>query len=108
MLNRSAFIALFIGTQVVLIVLQIHKHTCITRLSYEKGKNEAQKQELLRTKQDLTNQLYTLADRTSVKQFASEKLKLQPISISQVKKISTLPIPQDKQVKNTHPSSASG
>lgn len=87
-MKRPAFLFLFIGTHVLFIVLQIHKHTLITKLSYQKQKHESDKVHLEKKKQDLVNQLYALADRSDIKKFAASHLHLQPITLSQVKKIS--------------------
>ena len=86
-MKRSAFIVLFIGAQLVFVVAQIHKHTLIAKLSYLKQKLDAEKYKLAEQKQALINQWYKLTNRSAVKEYAEKELHLQPLSLSQVKKI---------------------
>lgn len=86
-MKRSAFMLLFFSAQIAFVVLQIHKHTHITKLSYQKQKLEAEKIALGKQKESLLNQWYMLTDRAEVKKFAEKELKLQQLSLTQVKKI---------------------
>jgi hypothetical protein len=87
-MRRSAFVAIFFGSQLLFVLLQIHKHILITSLSYHKLKRESDKMALLKQKQDLINQWYQVTDPDAVKTFAEEHLHLKSISLTQVKKIS--------------------
>lgn len=87
-MKRSTFIAMFISTNIAFVLLHIHKQSQMIKLSYEKQKIEFEKAELSKQKQELTHQLYTMHDRTQVKQFAANNLTMKPVKISQIKKIS--------------------
>lgn len=84
---KRSFLITFVVTNVFLVVLHLHKQSKIIKLSYLKQKNEHEKSNMLKTKQELTHELYTLHDRNSVKKFASNQLNMKPIQISQVKKL---------------------
>lgn len=86
-MKRSAFIAIFIGAQLLFVVAQIHKHTLIAQLSYRRQEKEAQKYALIKQKEELINQWYMITDRSAVQKYAQDKLHLEPLSLSQVKKI---------------------
>lgn len=91
-MKRPTFLALFIGTNLAFIVMHIHKQSQIIKLSYVKQKIEMERADLDKTKRELTHDLQTIHDRALVKQFASNKLDLKPMKISQIKKISK-PVP---------------
>lgn len=88
-MKRPYFITIFLGTQVFLVFFQIHKHSKMIRLSYQKQKSEQRKEQLVQQVQSLTQQLYVLKEQSSVKQFAQEHLGMKKIKISQVKKLDT-------------------
>jgi cell division protein FtsL len=89
-MKRPYFITIFVCTQVFLVFFQIHKHSKIIRLSYQKQKNEQKREELTHQIQALTQQLYRLKEQSSIKQFAQEQLGMKKIKISQIKKLDTL------------------
>lgn len=91
-MKRSAFVALFVSTNLAFVLLHLHKQSQIIKCSYEKQKIETEKNQLTKQKQELTHQLHTMHDRTSVKYFAQNTLskKLEPMKISQIKKIEEL------------------
>lgn len=86
-MKRSAFISLFFGTHLLFIIVQIHKHTLITKFSYQEGKLGAEKQQWINKKRSLNNQWLMITDRSAVKDFVEQQLHLQPLSLSQIKKI---------------------
>ncbi len=88
-MKRSSFITLFITINISLVLLHIHKQSQIIKFSYCKQKIELEKQALLKHKQELTSQLYSLHDRVQVKKFVQEnpQLKLKPVKIGQIKKL---------------------
>lgn len=86
-MKRSTSVAIFASVNLAFILLHIHKQSQMIKLSYVKQKIELEKVALHKQKQELTHQLYTMHDRASVKQFATEKLKLGATKIGQVKKI---------------------
>lgn len=96
-MKRSIFISLFIGAQFALITLQVYKHSKHTQMLYAKQKHEAHKINLLAKKQQLTQELYACKDRTTIKQYAVKKLHMEPIRLSQIKKISKTGQMSDEQ-----------
>ena len=86
-MKKNYFIALFVGTHILFIVLQIHKHNTVMKLSFTKQKHEQKLATLTQEKQEKVQQLYVLKDRTSVKKFAQQKLGMKKITLNQVKKI---------------------
>jgi len=88
-MKRSIFISLFIGTQLFLVTLQVYKHSKHTQMLYDKQKHEAHKINLLAKKQQLTQELYACKDRTTIKQYAINSLHMEPVRLSQIKKIAT-------------------
>jgi|JI10StandDraft_1071094.scaffolds.fasta_scaffold129876_2 hypothetical protein len=91
-MKRSAFVAVFVSTNIAFVLLHLHKQSQIIKYSYEKQKIETEKNQLTKQKQELTHMLHTMHDRASVKYFAQNVLskKLEPIKISQIKKIEEL------------------
>ncbi len=86
-MKRSYFIVTFIATHIFFIFFQIHKHSKIIRFSYQKQKNEQKKELLIQKIQELTQNLYELKKRSSIKKYAQKKLKMRKIKLSQIKKI---------------------
>lgn len=88
-MKRSWFITLFISTHILFILLIIHKQNRFIDLSYQNQKKEKQKNELLNSKKELTNQLYAQANHSHIKTYAI-KNGMEPISLAQVKKIASV------------------
>lgn len=86
-MKKATFIALFVSAHVILIFLQIHKHSQRIRLSYQTQKNEAEKELLVQKKQDLTQQVYALKNRSAIKKFALNKLNMSKIQLKQINKL---------------------
>lgn len=85
--KKSAFITIFISTHIVFIFLHIHKYSQVVKASYQKQKNTIMLEALCQKKQDLTHAWYALQNRSAIKQFAINTLKMEPINLNQVKKI---------------------
>lgn len=88
-MKKGAFIAIFVGTHIAFVFVQIHQYSQVIKYSYQKQKNETLKNTLVQKKQALTHQIYALQNRTAVKQFATNTLKMEPIHLNQIKKINT-------------------
>jgi len=86
-MKRSKFITLFVGAHVLCIFIQIHQYSRIIKASYEKQKNETMFAVLRQKKEELTHHLYALHNRTKIKEFAIKTLKMEPISLSTIKKV---------------------
>lgn len=86
-MKKNQFIALFIVIHVGFIFLQIHKHMQFIKQSFLKQKNERLLAQLEQQHEDLTNRWYGLQNRTEIKNYAHNVLKLKPISLSQLKRL---------------------
>ena len=87
MIKKSAFISIFVSAHIVFIFLHIHKYSQVVKASYEKQKNSITLDTLRQKKQDLTHKWYSLQNRTAIKQFAINTMKMEPITLNQIKKI---------------------
>lgn len=88
-MKKNSFITLFITAHILLIFLQIHKHTLFIKNSYNHQQCEKKLALLQEKKQTLTQELYALKDRDNIKKYAQNKLKMRPYALSQVKKLPT-------------------
>lgn len=78
-------IALFLGANVILLFLHIHKTSVLVAESYRKQKNEHAKDDLVKKKDLLIQQLYTAKNHAAIKGFAMKKLGMEPVRLSQIK-----------------------
>ncbi|NBP15212.1 hypothetical protein EBU95_12555, partial [bacterium] len=74
---------------ILLIGIKINKQSQFIKISYERQRLEQKKIELLQQKQALTNDLYAFQNPALIKQFAQETLKMEPLNLKQVKRITT-------------------
>ena len=86
-MKKNYFITFFIAAHIILIFLQVHKHTLLIKNSYHQQQCEKKLTLLTEKKQVLTQELYSLKDRETIKKFAQEKLNMRPYALSQVKKL---------------------
>lgn len=86
-MKKHSFITLFITTHILIIFLQIHKHTLFIKNSYNHQQCEKKLAQLQEKKQTLTQELYALKDRDNIKKYAQDKLKMRPYALNQVKKL---------------------
>ncbi len=86
-MSKRMFIIIFMGIHLAFIFLQIHKHSYLIALSFTKQKNEKKKQALTEKKNMLTQDWYTVQNRTAVKKFAEKNLKMKKVSLSQIKQL---------------------
>jgi len=86
-MKRSPIIPLFIGVHLLCMVLQIYKHSLFVQASYTKQKYELARESLLQEKQQLTQELQVLKNRTSIKQFAQAKLHMDTLKLKQIKRL---------------------
>ena len=77
----------------MLIFLQVHKHTLFIKNNYQQQAYEKKRAQLIEQKQLLTQELHTLKDRETIKQFAYNTLNMRPYKLSQIHK---LPIHHDQ------------
>ncbi len=86
-LRKKTFVILFIAGHIIFIFLQIYNHTQYIQQTYKKQSYEKEHDILREEEQKLTQQLYALKDRTTIKQFAKNRLHMQSNRLNQVKKI---------------------
>lgn len=86
-MKRFSFLTLFICAQIVMIIMHVHKNNKRIQQTYLTQKEEKLKSSLLVKRQELIEQLYTISDRTRVKEFAQQELAMEPVQLKQVKKI---------------------
>ncbi len=86
-MKKNYFITFFITAHIILIFLQVHKHTLFVKNSYTQQEYEKTLAILQEKKQTLMQELYVLKDRETIKKFAQEKLNMRPYALNQIKKI---------------------
>lgn len=86
-MKKSIFITIFIGAHVGFVFLQIHQYSRVIQTNYDKQKLETTKITLIQKKQELTHQLYALHNKSSIKQFAVKNLAMEPVQLSQIKRL---------------------
>ena len=86
-MNKKSFISFFVATNLILVFLQIHKHTLFIKNSYEQQQCEKKIATLTEKKQTLTQELHSLKDRQNIKKYAQNILKMRPYTLNQIKKL---------------------
>jgi cell division protein FtsL len=86
-MKKNYFITFFITSHILLIFLQIHKHTLFIKHNYEQQQCEKKIATLTEKKQILTQELHALKDRENIKKYAQNKLGMRPYTLKQVKKL---------------------
>lgn len=84
------FLVAFIGINLALVFLQVHKHSQFIKYLYALQKNEQTKELLVKKKQSLTHQLYACKNRSAIKDCAIAQLHMKPIQLRQIKKLDSL------------------
>jgi len=87
-MKKISFLTTFISAHIILIVLQIHKHTLFIKNSYNHQQCEKKLAALMDKKQTLTQELHAMKDRDNIKKYAQSKLNMRPYALNQVKKLS--------------------
>ena len=86
-MKKLTFAFIFFGTHIAFIVFTIHKQNQFISLSYEKQKKEALRDELMEKQKQLTQQYHALTNPTYVKAFAQKQLSMEPVALTQVRKL---------------------
>ena len=87
-MKKISFLTTFISAHIILIVLQIHKHTLFIKNSYNQQQCDKKLAALTEKKQTLTQELHAMKDRDNIKKYAQSKLNMRPYALNQVKKLS--------------------
>jgi len=88
MIKKPSFISFFIAVHIILIFLQVHKHTLFIKHNYTQQMYEKKINALQDKKQQLTQELYALKDREAIKKFAHDTLQMRPYTLRQITKLS--------------------
>jgi cell division protein FtsL len=86
-MKRSLFISLFVSVHILFVLLVIHKQNNFIALSYEHQRKHKEILKLQDRKKQLDRERYMLTSHEYVKQFAQTKLGMQPVRMSQIRKI---------------------
>ncbi len=86
-MKKNIFVHIVIGFHLIYIGLQIHKQSYVIKWSFEKQRNEKHKDALRAQKNNLTEQLFILKHRSTIKTFAQTTLHMKKIGIDQVKMV---------------------
>lgn len=86
-MKRASFIILCISVHIACIFIQINQYSRTIKASYQKQKNETFLAQLKQKKQELTHHVYALHNKSKVKKFATEALKMEPLSLNHIKKL---------------------
>jgi cell division protein FtsL len=86
-MKKNYFITFFITTHIILIFLQIYKHTLFTAVSYNEQQCEKQIEALTKEKQTLEQNLYAMKNRENIKKEASARLNMRPYTLNQITKL---------------------
>lgn len=88
-MKRSTFITFFVGAHVLGVFIQIHQYSRMIKASYQKQKSDTMLSSLHQKKEELTHQLYALHNRNKIKEFATNTLKMEAVSLNTIKKLPT-------------------
>jgi hypothetical protein len=87
-MKKALFLTLFIVAHIGFFFLQIQKQMKFIKASFNKQKQEQVIAQLEQQKQEELNTLYRLQNKKEVQSFASEKLSLKPMRMSQLHRVS--------------------
>ncbi len=87
-MKKSPIIPLFISVHILCIVAQIYKHSLFVQASYTRQKYELERESLVQEKQNLTQELQRLKNRTAIKQYAQTELRMDTLKLKQIKRLS--------------------
>ena len=88
-MKRRTFITTVITTNVLFILLVVHKHNKVTELLYKKQHLEKELQMCIKQEQSLHQELCDLQNRSTVKAYAAKYLHMSPVTLKQMRKLST-------------------
>lgn len=80
----------FASVQIVLVVLHIHKRSLFVRELYQEQRTNSTAHDLELKKQKLAAQLYVCKNPEAIKEFATHKLSMNPIALTQIKTVESV------------------
>jgi len=87
MTQMKKFIIVVIITNIIFVFMVIYKQSQITKLSYEQQLLENTRNELREEKEALIQKLYRLKNPKKIKDYATKKLGMKKMGLSQAKRI---------------------
>ena len=84
-MKKSFFLGICVSTQIVLIVLYIHKSNRFTTQFYRKQQLELAYKKLHDQHQSLVNNCYVAKNQDAIKDFAQQHLAMTTINLKQIK-----------------------
>lgn len=86
---RYSKIVIFASIQVFMVFAYINQQSRLIKISYQKQEREKELALLTKAKQELLHQLHVLAsNKSAIKEYATEQLKMKKVAIHQIKKLS--------------------
>lgn len=86
-MKKVTFFTFFIVTNLLFLVLQIHKQSAYVQASYHNQRLEQKVHDLEQEKNSLTQELYELKNPHQLKEYAQTTLSMYPIRLNQIKTI---------------------
>jgi peptidoglycan hydrolase CwlO-like protein len=86
-MHRRTFISTVVLSNILFILLHIHKYSVLNELHYRKQRYEKELTQLSKQGDNLQQELCALHDRKTVTRYAQKYLHMAPISIGQMRKI---------------------
>lgn len=86
-MKKNYFFSFFIALHIILIFLQVHKHTRFIKNNYTIQEYEKRLTSLTEKKELLVQELHTLKDRQRIKEYAYTVLNLRSYTLQQIKKL---------------------
>ncbi len=88
-MQRSFFIAIFVGIHIAFVLLLIAKQSRFIELSYEKQRQEQLLRDLSHRKNELQQQLYQQTNPTTIAKRATSELAMKPLRLKQIRQVPT-------------------
>ena len=86
-MRPRTILLLFVAIQPVLIFFHIYRNNLSIRHTYTYQKRVAQRDNLLRKKEQLTQQLCNLQNQQKIKEYAQNFLGMEKVKLRQIKKL---------------------
>lgn len=88
-MSKRTFLITVITSNVIFILILLHKRNALTELVYTKQRYEHELNMLAKETHELQHELSALQDRSMIKTYAQTYLRMSPITLSQMRKLST-------------------
>jgi len=83
----TPFMSLLITTHVLFVLAHIYRHSQFVQETFRHQKNERLLEALTHKRQELASLLYSIKDRSAIREYAQQALHMKPLSLAQVKKL---------------------